>query len=461
MTSQRAFSMIVIIVVLAVAVAIAMFASRMFFSWKPQDFIPTSTNDLKPATNLESQKQYLREQGVDCTHENVNSTYKSLAIDPQNPHILYVGIEGRGVYKSVDGGKSWQKKIRGLVAYPDSNNRKYLCFPNLSYIYIDSINSERLLLVTADLTTGYPDWPYGETGGIWESSDGGENWRQVLRGEVNSSSSGPLGVDPKNSKVMYYPVNPDPPTFLEAPIKKSLMKKGSVYKTFDWGKTWEELTMPMLPGLQVLAVFIDPQDSNHVVFFTQSHGHVYNEMGAAVEEVLLDKQHAALETFDGGKSWNSLESRLPAPYRAVFDGDVSLNNFNHWVVRPFLFGKKYPGDRAVQKSFYTTDGGKTFQQTPMYIWMGRYNPHDKDGNHLLGYAVENRKIVESKDAGKTWKEISTPPEVSGSLVHVSHFVWDPKNANRVYMSGDRGNVWRSEDVGEAWNNILNLDKLPD
>lgn len=409
---------------------------------------------------LESSKRYLKENGINCTHENTYSTHKSLAIDPQNANIIYVGIEGRGVYKSEDKGLTWKKMIKGLVAYPHINDKSELCFPDLSFIYIDPANTKRLLLVVADLTTGYVDWPYGETGGIWESVDGGENWRQVLSGRLNSSSSGPLGVNPKNPNVMYYPVNPDPPTFLEAPIKKSLMKSGSVYKTYDGGKTWEALTMPMLPGLQALAVFIDPKDSNHVLFFTQSHKHVYNEMGAAVEDVLLDKQHAVLETFDGGKNWRSLEERLPAPYRAIFDGDVSLNNFNHWIVRPFLFGKKYPGDKAVQKSFYSVDGGNSFQQTPMYIWVGRFDPHDREGNSLLGFAIENSQIVESKDGGKTWEKIGTPQEVVSSKVRVTKFVWDPKNPNTVYMSGDWGNVWQSVNGGKTWKNILSLEKLP-
>lgn len=411
-------------------------------------------------SSLESSKQYLRQHGIDCTHENVNSTYKSLAIDPKNPNVLYVGIEGRGVYKSTNKGKSWKQINNGLVAYPDMNDRRYLCFPDLSYIYIDPANTNRLLLIVADLTTGYVDWPYGETGGIWETTDGGTQWKQLLGLNINTSSSGSLAVDPKNPNVMYYPVNPDPPTFMEAPIKEGLMKKGSVYKTTDAGKSWQELTMPMLPGLQALAVFIDPGNSNHVLFFTQSHDHVYNDRGAAVEEVLLDKQHAVLESFDGGKSWSTLGPQLPAPHRAIFDGDVSGNNFNHWIVRPFLFGKKYPGETTIQKSFFTTDGGKTFRPTPFYIWIGRYNPHDQTGNHLLGYVAERRKVLESTDAGATWQEISTPPEVASGKVHISHFVWDPQNPATVYASGDRGNIWQSTTGGKNWTNILNLGKLP-
>ena len=164
---------------------------------------------------------------------------------------------------------------------------------------------------------------------------------------------------------MCYPVNPDLPTFREAPIKESLNKKSSVYKTSDGGKNWEEMDIPILPNLQASRIFIDPGDSNHFLFFTQSHDHIYGEN--SITEIFLEKQHGVLESFDGGKSWTSWAERFSSPYGALFDGDVSRNNFSHMIVKPFLFGPKFPPDKVRQKSFYSTGRGKTFKQTPLYI----------------------------------------------------------------------------------------------
>lgn len=407
---------------------------------------------------FERHSQRLHAYGIDCAHENVYSMRNAFAIDPSNSNIMYAGIEGRGMYKSVNKGLTWKKIIKGLVAYPDSNDKSELCFPDIAAIYIDSLNSQRLLMVTGDITTGYIDWPYGETGGIWESSDGGELWQQMLKGGINTAGSGSLLIDPKNVQVMYYPVNPDPPTFMEAPIKESLNVKSSVYKTVDGGKTWKEMDIPMLPGLQALATAIDPKDSNHLLFFTQSHDHIYGEY--SITEIFLHTQHGVIESFDAGRTWVALGDRLPDPYRALFDADVSKNNFSHMIVRPFLFGPEFPGETTQQKSFYSIDGGKTFEQTPVYIWIGRYDPHDKEGNHLFGYAPWQGWVVESRDAGKTWLSIGSPPEVSSYKVKISNFVWDPKEPDRVYMTGDYGNIWQSTDSGKTWKNILNLDKLP-
>src|SRR3989338_8292589 len=414
----------------------------------------------KPAQDqkLKEQSERLHKYGIDCTHENTYGTRNSLAIDPKNPNTLYIGIEGRGVYKSIDKGLTWKKIIKGLVAYPYMSDKSKLCFPDIAAIYIDSLNTQRLLMITSDITTAYVDWPYGETGGIWESLDSGESWRQMIKGEINVAGSGSLAIDPKNPKIMYYPVNPDTPTFKEAPIKKSLNENGSIYKTVDGGESWQELNMPMLPSLQATVIAIEPNNSDHILLFTQSHDHIYGEN--FITEVFLHKQHAILESFDAGKTWNTLGNDLPDPYRALFDGDISKNNFEHMIVRPFLFGPEFPPEKTKQKSFYSIDGGKNFKQTPIYIWVGRYNPHDKEGNHLLGYSPWEGWVVESKDAGKTWQEAGAPQEISSYKVKVENFVWDPQDPSTVYMSGDYGSVWQSMDGGKTWRNILNVDKLP-
>ena len=407
---------------------------------------------------LEKQSRWLREMGIDCSHENTYGTRNSLAIDPKSPNILYIGVEGRGMYKSTDRGRTWKKIVKGLVAYPDMNNKAELCFPDIAAIYIDPEDSRKLLMVTADITSAYVDWPYGETGGIWESFDRGESWRQMITRKMNVAGSGNLALDPKNTKIMYYPVNPDFPSFTEAPIKESLNKKGSVYKTTDGGISWEELEMPMLPSLQAIVIAIDPQDSNHILFLTQSHDHIYGE--STITEVFLHQQHAILESFDAGRTWNTLGDTLPDPYRTLFDGDVSKNNFKHMIVRPFLFGEEFPPETTQQKSFFSTDGGKTFAQTSVYIWTGRYDPHDTEGKHLLGYAPWQGWVVESRDAGKTWKSLSSPEEVSGYAVKISNFVWDPNDPDLVYMSGEYANIWQSFDGGKTWANILDMDKVP-
>lgn len=85
---------------------------------QPAESIPEEINKPEKAPEaehtvsiLERTKENLRARGIDCTFENEHTTKNSLAIDPVNTNILYVGIEGKGIYKSSDGGKSWKTML--------------------------------------------------------------------------------------------------------------------------------------------------------------------------------------------------------------------------------------------------------------------------------------------------------------------------------------------------------------
>lgn len=406
---------------------------------------------------LERTKENLRVRGIDCSFENDHTTKNSLAIDPQNTNTLYVGIEGKGIYKSTDGGITWSKKSKGIIAYPDEKNLAQLCPPDPNKIIIDPTNTQRLLLSPGDISTGYIDWPYGETGGVWESVDGAESWHQILKENLNAAGTS-LALDPQHPQTIYFGVNSDPATFDEAPIKEALNTKGVIYKTTDSGNTWEELKTGMLPGLQASGIFVNPQNSQHIVLLTQAHDHQYFEN--YIQEIFSHTQFGPMTSMDGGKTWTKLAENLPAPFRDPFDGDVSIHNFDHMIVRPFLFGEEFPSDTS-QKSFYSVDGGMTFAETPVYINIGRYDPHDEEGNHLLGYApwYADGDLVESFDAGATWRSMGQAVEIDNTNVKVTNFVWDPKNPEIVYMSGTQGYVWKSADGGKSWTAILNLDKI--
>lgn len=419
----------------------------------------TDQANRKKSPSLAEAKRGLRTRGIDCSFENDHTTKQSLAIDPVNINVLYVGIEGKGIYKSSDGGVTWSKKSNGLIAYPDQTNLDQLCPPDPNKIVIDPTNPQRLLLSPGDISTSYVDWPYGETGGVWESLDGAESWQQILKENLNAAGTS-LAIDPHNPQTIYYGVNSDPATFKEAPIKESLNQRGVLYRTTDGGRSWEEMNTGMLPGLQASGIFVDPQDPPHLVLFTQAHHHIYGEN--YIQEIFSYEQFGPMISHDGGKSWKKLAENLPIPFRNPFEGDVAPSNFNHMIVRPFLFGEEFPSD-VQQKSFYSLDGGNSFGETAAYINVGRYDPHDPEGNHLLGYApwYANGDIVESFDGGKSWTPIGSgePPEIDNTKIKVTNFVWNPQHKEVVYMSGTQGYVWKSIDGGKGWKVVLSLEML--
>ncbi len=214
----------------------------------------------------------------------------------------------------------------------------------------------------------------------------------------------------------------------------------------------------MIPGLQASGIFVDPKNSQNIILLTQAHDHEYGEN--YIQEIFSYEQFGPMKSADGGKTWTKLAANLPVPFRNPFDGDVAVANFNHLMVRPFLFGEEFPPD-VQQKSFYSIDGGKIFKETSTYINIGRYDPHDQEGNHLVGYApwYADGDIVESRDAGATWKPLGQAAEIDNTKVKVTNFVWDPNDFQVIYMSGTQGYVWKSADGGKTWKTILNLEEI--
>lgn len=409
---------------------------------------------------FEDLKQRLRETGIDC---NVDihgfATEKSFAIDPSNPNVLYVGVAGKGFFKSIDKGNNWQMITNGIVAYPDINKPSKKCFWAMGRTIIDPQNSRRLLMVPSDTTSGTPYQPYSETAGIWETLDGGDSWHQLLSEEMNAGGRGGIALDPKNPQVIYFGVDSDRVSFKEAGPNMTFNKVGVLYKSTNGGETWEELPTGTHEGLQAVVVFVNPTNSNEIFLITQNHGHIYTETSTI--EVPAEQVFGPMKSSDGGRTWASLVSGLPASYGILLDADIAKHNFNHVILRPFIFATEQ-GQYIEQKSYFSTDGGQTFTRTPVYIEVGRYDPFDSSANHLIGASpfMENGKIMASSDGGATWQPIGDIPQTASGRFYASNFVWGPVDRNTIYMNGNYGQVWRSEDGGRTWENVLNLEKLP-
>ncbi|MEZ4866863.1 MAG: glycosyl hydrolase [Caldilineaceae bacterium] len=195
-------------------------------------------------------------------------------IHPKNPDIVYVAALGhafgpneeRGVYKSTDGGKSWTKVLfksgkAGAVDLSfDPNN------PDVIYASIWECHRSFW-----ELSSGGPD------SGLWKSTDGGENWSEITRnkGLPQGGLIGKIGVSAspvKAGRVW---------ALIEAKEEPGL------YRSDDFGETWEKLT--------------DKQDLRYRPFY---YMHIY-----------ADPQHADTvyvcnlgfwKSTDGGKNWDSI-----------------------------------------------------------------------------------------------------------------------------------------------------------
>ena len=440
MPTQKGFVLIpiIIVVVLLLVFAVVFFKP---FSNRSSTFVgetfQKAPSDLIDGHPHECQKR----MGFDNWR-----TDQSFSVDPQDSKLMYVAVEYKGVYKSQDGGVTWAKKNQGLRGYPSQGNPQVPCQEQHPLLVVDPSNSNRLLL-TSPSSAGTLKDMNSENAGLYESLDAGESWHQLFSEAMNVWTYTAFAFDPTNTKTIYVGTSAMPANYDGADPNKIFVTKGVVYKTKDGGKTWKELPTGLVPYLRSWKLFINPKDSNHLFLATMATPP--NRGGGKIQS----EQLGILETKDGGETWTQLES-LPKADRAIMASDIAPQNFNNIFISVSRSNEE-------EIKYYSVDAGRTFNEVATAVNMFKFDPHDPQGLRLLGYSLYASPpfIFESLDGGKTWHTYSSIPKEVTNELRISNIVWDPKNKNIVYLNGDEGRVWKSDDNGKNWQLILSLENL--
>ncbi len=244
----------------------------------------------------------------------------AIRVDPSNPDIVWVGTGetwtrnsvsvGTGVYKTTDGGGTWQhmgladsERIARIVVNPLDGNTVYVC------------------------ATGHL-WNANEERGVFRTTDGGETWEKVLYIDENTGCSD-LSMDPHAPNVIFAGMW----EFRRWPYSFNSGGPGSgLYRSIDGGATWEELTEGLPEGEKGrIAVAVSPPQPSRVY-------------------ALVEAENTALyRSDDMGATWEEM--------------NASMNI----QIRPFYFAYIVPDpvdpDRVYKPGFTLTvsdDGGKSF-----------------------------------------------------------------------------------------------------
>ncbi|MBC7364238.1 MAG: hypothetical protein H5U07_06815 [Candidatus Aminicenantes bacterium] len=262
-----------------------------------------------------------------------------IIIHPTNPDVVYVASMGhlftpnaeRGVFKTTDGGRSWQK-----VLYLNDKI-------GVIDLAMDPTNPETLYAATYEKTR--LPWHYepgGAGSGIYKTTDGGRTWKR-LSGGLPSGYVGRIGIDVfrKDPRILYAVVeNFRQPTEKEKEAAKKAGRPaypvavGEVYRSEDAGETWVKVNS----GKEPLAnkapysfnqIFINPEDDRNL-FIT----------GVTLAS-----------SVDGGKTWRDADWPNTVLFKKAF-GDVRTLWIDHKNPQRMLFGS----DGGV---YITYDGGQT------------------------------------------------------------------------------------------------------
>jgi photosystem II stability/assembly factor-like uncharacterized protein len=254
----------------------------------------------------------------------VSTHVSSLAIDPLTPQTLYAGTSG-GIFKSTDGGGSWNPASNGL---PRADIRNLMIDPLIStHLYVG-------------VTWG---------GGVFKSTDGGANWRSSGSG-LPVASIHALSVDPIDPNILYAGT------------------AAGLFKSTDGGKSWGRSNKG-LPAGSVSLIVIHPVTPTTLfagtsigVFKSVNGGEDWHSFPIrtditlvnliAVDPTASDTFYAATDkgifkTTNGGGNWNQINNGLP-------QGPV-----NHLIIHPGNPVVLYAGTPG--GVFRSGDGGKNWR----------------------------------------------------------------------------------------------------
>ena len=295
-----------------------------------------------------------------------------VTIDPQNPHVIWVGpgenVGGRhvgfgdGVYRSRDAGASWEnlglrdsQHISKIVVHPEK--------PDVVWVAAQG-----------------PLWSKGGDRGLFKTTDGGKTWTKVLgAGEWTGVTD--VAIDPRNPDLLYAA------TWQRHRTVAAYLGGGpesGIHRSTDGGATWEKLKKGLPEGpLGKIGLALSPQNPD-VLY-------------AAIE--LNRREGAVYRSTDRGSSWEKRSETV--------SGATGPHYYQELYASPHAEGRIYLVDVRMQVS---DDGGKTFR---------RVEEKDKHSdNHSIAFRKDDPEyllvgtdggIYESFDLAKTWRFVANLP----------------------------------------------------
>lgn len=388
-----------------------------------------------------------------------------IVVHPRNPQIVYVGALGkafgknpdRGVYRSGDGGKNWEK-----VLYIDAEH-------GVADMDINPVNPN--IVFASMWRFERKPWTFvsGSTrGGVFRSIDGGLTWDRITEGLPKMAGRIGIKVAPSRPQIVY--------AVTESP-------EGTLYRSQDGGVRFEKVSQNVevvSRGFYYSSLRIDPKDENRVY--------------ALASRLML--------SIDGGRTFSRISPSTHVDFHALWidpenpsrvwqgqDGGiaVSYDRGENWdYVNNFSVAQFYQIHADNREPFYYVSGG--LQDNGTWVGPGRTREPAGvlkadwrmvsfgDGFHVISHQDNPDLFISESQGGnimrtdmKTREQQNISPQprrADGDPVSALpyRFNWNtpiiqsPHDKNTVYVGGNV--VFKSQDFGNTWE-IISSDLTTD
>ena len=331
---------------------------------------------------------------------------------PGKPMLYYMGATGGGVWRTNDGGQTWENISDGFfggsigaVAVSEWDN-------NVIYVGGGEVT------VRGNVSSGW---------GMWKSVDAGTTWKKI--GMENARHIPRIRVHPKNPDLVYAAVMGD--------LYKSSTERG-VYRSKDGGQTWEKILYANADAGAVDLTF-DPNNPRILYASTWRIRRTPYSLESGGDGSALWK------STDGGDTWTNISSNegLPSGVWGISGVTVSPVNSNRvWAIIENAKGGVYRSDDA-GKTWKLINKERKLRQRAWYYTRIYADTQDEEIVYVM-----NVRYHKSSDGGKTYKTYNAP--------HGDHHdFWIAPENNQRMVIGDDGGAQVSYNGGEDWSTYRN------
>jgi photosystem II stability/assembly factor-like uncharacterized protein len=374
-------------------------------------------------------------------------------VNPSDGSTVYVGVQGqlwsaneeRGVFKTTDGGKSWNR-----ILYIDENT-------GCADMDMDPKNPD-VIYAAMWSHRRYPDFfDSGFTGksGLYKTTDGGKTWVKLTQG-LPATKMGRIGVAvaPSNSSIVY------------ASIEAEGDQNKGMYKSMDAGATWKKINSDFSNTVRPFyfsRITVDPSNENNLIkcayipiistdggFKFRSMGSPHADLHAAwinprnSNHILVGTDGGVYESFDQGYSFRMWQN-LPVGqfYHVTVDNEMPYNVYGGLQDNGSWYGPSRKAGGITNHDWMLSFYGDGFYS----------HPHPTDPDVIYAEYQGGNSVRFNRTTGVS-KTIKPQPEKGDPKLRFNWnapLVQSPNKADRIYTASQF--LYRSDDRGDTWKKI--------
>ncbi|HEY0369362.1 MAG TPA: hypothetical protein VGC85_07175 [Chthoniobacterales bacterium] len=375
-----------------------------------------------------------------------------IAIDPRNPAVFYVGLGTGGVFKTGDGGATFDPifdkesalSIGAIAVAPsdsdivyvgtgEANDRNSSEWGNGVYRSTDGGGTwtntglkdsraiARIIVNPKDPNVAYAAamgnlWADGGDRGLYKTNDGGKTWKPILQANGHAAARtgcGDVILDPANPEIVYavlYARQRTPWSFTYGPALTDGEDVGGIYKSTNGGAAWKKLTNGLPGATGRIGLSVAASKPGVVMAVVQSE-----EAGAQDFRDIHSKSGGVFRSEDGGEKWTRMSDVDPRPF---YFSQIRIDPANDQ--RVYLLGYAL---------LVSDDGGKNFRE----------DLSEKIHPDCHALAIQAGSAPAPKPPKPEDKDKPQKPPISQRL-----------------LLGNDGGVYQSYAGGKGWNHLANI-----